>query len=632
MSIPPIENVDKVNTITFIGNDNTVTFETDSLKRYIIQFDGSDHIRFRGFNMVIDSTTEIAWVFHLKNEADSIEISYCDFNLEIGEDAKELIGVVASSSDISLELGNNANRTILKENLIKGGHIGINMQGSQDTMMIGPIIYNNTIIDFLSVGIESTFSINTKVKNNLVTCSSQAPPYENNDSCLGISFKCINSSFEEVKKNNGCKSFLPSCYIMNNQIYDFTYGGIFVENSYKSDWEMGLLILNNMISTENEGDLMVKAIFLNDVGACEVYHNSVHIEGEGESIIIEDNCTNLQLVSNSFSASENGIPFKLGSTNSLLIWDYNNYHNSELDQPIAIVEGIEIFTLEEFPLETNTFSISVNPEFFGSQDLHISETSGLKSKGNIELADKYFCDIDGDLRNTIIPDIGADQVGSALLVLNAKVWLQGAYQSDIQQMTNNLQINSLLPELAPYDTIPWDFAVNHASLSFPKNITDWVMIELLDSAFKSVEKQIAFINTKGYLMDVFGGKGVPFFKATKDTSYYVIIRHRNHLDIISDGVLGFQNRVIHDFTKPTNVLNGKVQLEDIGDGNFAMSAGDIDGNGVITVSDYNIYMVQKSLMNQYLQSDCSLDGMITVKDWNLLKENMSKIGVWQIRY
>ncbi len=215
--------------------------------------------------------------------------------------------------------------------------------------------------------------------------------------------------------------------------------------------------------------------------------------------------------------------------------------------------------------------------------------------------------------------------------LQAKVWLQGAYQSNSNSMTNSLQNKGLLSSNSPFNNAPWNY-VNGSTSSFPTNTTDWLLVEILDSEYNSIERQVVFVDTNGNLLDTAGEMGIAFVHANTSESYYILLRHRNHLDIMSANTLAITSVTPYDFTSPAMVMGGSNQLADLGNGKYGMSAGDVDGNGVITVADYNLYINQISMINDYLLGDMNLDGNVTVTDFNLLKENVSKIGVSWVRY
>ncbi len=155
--------------------------------------------------------------------------------------------------------------------------------------------------------------------------------------------------------------------------------------------------------------------------------------------------------------------------------------------------------------------------------------------------------------------------------------------------------------------------------------------QLLDAEYNTVERQVAFLDTNGNWRDTMGEEGVPFFTANAVDTYHIIIRHRNHVDIMSANALTLDNATPYDFTNPSNVRSGNLQLADLGGGQYGMCAGDVDGNGIVTVVDYNLYVSQISLMSEYLEGDLNMDGSVTVADYNLLKENISKMGVTWVR-
>jgi hypothetical protein len=74
------------------------------------------------------------------------------------------------------------------------------------------------------------------------------------------------------------------------------------------------------------------------------------------------------------------------------------------------------------------------------------------------------------------------------------------------------------------------------------------------------------------------------------------------------------------------------QLVAVAPNTFALLAGDGNGDGVITVVDFNAYAQQAATINQYLTSDFTMDGNVTVADFNLYQPNASSIGVSAIRY
>ena len=212
----------------------------------------------------------------------------------------------------------------------------------------------------------------------------------------------------------------------------------------------------------------------------------------------------------------------------------------------------------------------------------------------------------------------------------AKAWLQGAYKNG--SMSSAFLQESLLPLVQPYGNAPWSYGENLLLENIPENAIDWVLVEVLDISFNSIERRAGFLDQSGNLLDMRGHEGIQFDLLNESEEYYFIIRHRNHLDVMSNAALSLNNDIPYDFTNPALVMDGNEQLCHLGNGQYGLCAGDTNGDGVISVMDYNALLPEMSLMNQYLQSDYNLDGNATVNDYNLLLQNSSKVGVIYVRY
>ncbi len=214
--------------------------------------------------------------------------------------------------------------------------------------------------------------------------------------------------------------------------------------------------------------------------------------------------------------------------------------------------------------------------------------------------------------------------------VQVKVFLAGAYNTATNIMSTNLLTNGNLPLTQPYNTAPWNYTGTENVASIPNNVTDWVLIELRDAANNNVviAQRAAFLMSNGNVQDLDGLSGVQF-TGLPTGNYYIVVRHRNHLDVMSAAAVNLPSVLTYDFTTSANqALAG--QQETVGSA-FALYAGDVNGDGIISVYDYNQY-VDESANIGYLISDCTLDGNNTVGDFNAYRPNADKIGVRQIRY
>lgn len=220
--------------------------------------------------------------------------------------------------------------------------------------------------------------------------------------------------------------------------------------------------------------------------------------------------------------------------------------------------------------------------------------------------------------------------------LKAKVMLQAAFDG-INAMQTHLLNSSLLPLQQPYNTAPWNYNGNEALLNannFPSNVVDWVLVELRapDNIDNVVAQQAAFLLSNGTVANLSGSEGIYFDISAGN--YYVIIRHRNHLDVVSNEAISLPNTLSIDFTQADNVMGSNSQLIDaLGDGSlFTLINTDLNGDGVISVYDFNYYLEELSTINTYVSSDCTFDGHVTVSDFNAYLQHTSNIGVWIVRY
>ncbi len=218
-------------------------------------------------------------------------------------------------------------------------------------------------------------------------------------------------------------------------------------------------------------------------------------------------------------------------------------------------------------------------------------------------------------------------------IIDAKVLLEGAYLQN-GMMKTNLQASNLLPNHQPFNRSPWFYNGNESAVAIPVNATDWVLLEVRDMNNNSqiIEQRAAFLSDAGFLMDVDGALGVTFQTLSNSSNYQLIVRSRNHLAVASANTIVLPQATFYDMTVTNNVANGNIQLKETADGYFAMKAGDLNSDGVITVADFNGLLLELSSINEFLDSDFTLDGHVTVDDFNAYLPNVSAIGINLVRY
>ena len=157
-----------------------------------------------------------------------------------------------------------------------------------------------------------------------------------------------------------------------------------------------------------------------------------------------------------------------------------------------------------------------------------------------------------------------------------KIWLQGSYDTNTHEMTAALNAAGHIPLTSPY-------ADDQRQVSeIPSNAVDWVLLQLrkTTNSIPFISKSV-FLGNEGHLLTDGGTTGIMLEASTG--TYYVEIKHRNHLAVMSMNPVPFTDRFVsYDFT--TNVdqyyggTNGAIQLES---NVWGMIAGDADGDGEI---------------------------------------------------
>lgn len=216
--------------------------------------------------------------------------------------------------------------------------------------------------------------------------------------------------------------------------------------------------------------------------------------------------------------------------------------------------------------------------------------------------------------------------------LTLKVFLEGPLTGTA--MTTLLKTNSLLPLAQPYSAAPFSYAGGEAvqaATSFPSNMTDWVLVEIWNSAATAVvEKRAGWLLSDGSVVEPGTTSGLKFFTLQNSQAYNIVVRHRNHLAVLSaTPVTVTANAMSYDFTTGINKAMGSNQLKLVGTV-AAMRAADYNANGIINYADYNVY--KNAVSNQYTAGDGNLDKTIDSNDFNLYRSNTGTIGISLIRY
>ncbi|MFC1889293.1 hypothetical protein ACFL4G_06010 [Thermodesulfobacteriota bacterium] len=148
-----------------------------------------------------------------------------------------------------------------------------------------------------------------------------------------------------------------------------------------------------------------------------------------------------------------------------------------------------------------------------------------------------------------------------------------------------------------------------------------VDIELYDAGLSPVDSFFdVALDDKG-LADVDLGSG-----GVLEGSYYVVVRHLNHIDLVSTGMvsLSLTGSNAMDFSDPLQVACGESALiwEATNGGKWVMPGGDASGDGNVNIFDY--FSMGQQWGGAGPHSDYTGDGAVNIFDYFILGQNWGR--------
>ena len=250
-----------------------------------------------------------------------------------------------------------------------------------------------------------------------------------------------------------------------------------------------------------------------------------------------------------------------------------------------------------------------------------ADSYGIHQLGKDPTSRSFAYDILGNLRTT--NDIGAVGVASNInSSADLKVFLEASYVGN-SEMNTKLSTSSLLPLIQPYNVNPWNINDNSRITNPSKNYVDWILVQLRDDLTRTKYSKPALLNKDG---GVVNPDGSPFsFSNISEGQYYIVIRHRNHISIMSSAKVQINNNeeVKYDFTDSQNKAYGTNSMADLGNGKYGMIAGDENADGKINDLDFTT-VAEKLFSGGYIQGDVDMNGVVNVLDYYFINKNMSR--------
>jgi hypothetical protein len=226
------------------------------------------------------------------------------------------------------------------------------------------------------------------------------------------------------------------------------------------------------------------------------------------------------------------------------------------------------------------------------------------------------------------------------ITVDVKVFLEGPYDIGTGNiMFTDLNAGLYIPLAQPYNpALPyydnlgpdWLYAGSESVTAIPAGAVDWVLVQARDAVDApsagsgTIEGTAAgFLMADGTIVGRDGVSPLAIFGPTIDNSLFLVVYHRNHLGVMSSGAVSMVGSVYTwDFTTGSGQAYGGVNAhKDLGDGNWGMVAGDVNGNSLIQNSDITNGWILELGSSGYLGSDMNLNG---------LTQNNDKTNFWVI--
>ena len=387
LAIPAIAGVSATNTVTFkgLGDSTKISYSPLSTNLPVIGLNAARHFVFD--SLFIEVQGSQGWAINFMNASDSNIVRNCHILLPSG--TSDLYGVCALGSvNGSVEGANNANYLLVENNQIEGGAYGISILGDTP-YLTGNKIIGNTIVDFGSKGMLLNGNTLMDVVGNTLTSSESDAKQAINIWPVGLSVRILSNTI-----------YLAS-NTANTRIIQFA-------NAPGGGGAGGdCVIANNMIHYAGSNTSNATCIYIKNTSYVNIYNNTCKVAGAGlRGIWADGAASNVEFINNNIYSTVSGAQLlRKASTTTATSANNNLYSTNSFE----VNWGSDYYSLATFQSASgDTTSVSIDPMFVSNTDLHILPSNFNLNDLGTPLA-AVIDDIDGDLRDPLTPDIGADE-------------------------------------------------------------------------------------------------------------------------------------------------------------------------------------------------------------------------------
>ena len=197
-----------------------------------------------------------------------------------------------------------------------------------------------------------------------------------------------------------------------------------------------------------------------------------------------------------------------------------------------------------------------------------------------------------------------------------------------------------LPVMNPYSVPNAFYTQINDTLGPAGKVVDWILVEIWGNieptaysyAYDLVEARPLLLKPDGTVVDTNGNK--PVFKPYSTDSVRIVVKHRNHLAVISSALFPFNSDIIYNFSTSSSQAFKFSWTENqelvYKNGLWCMWAGDIwYGNTLdltwhyLNATDASFYYnaLNSYILGNYMSEDVNMDGQIDDGDGSVILRN-----------
>lgn len=396
ISFGNISGASATNTITIIGNGNTIT----SASSPIVSFSGTQYLTWDSLN-VAGTGAFAGFAMHFGNQSRYITIENSTIDAGNTSTGTGNAAIVASgSTTAATTVGNNAQYLTIRNNKIIGGYYGITLIGNTGfANNFGHILENNEVTSFYIYGIYVLHGDSILIKNNDIN--------RLNRSAITTFYGLYNSNSRYIRMNN-------------NKIHDAGNGSYgcypvyIASNNASSGYETELV--NNLIYNNQTSSTYYAIYGLTSISGLKIYHNTLFLNGSptgagAKRAIFISTAPNNVDVKNNIIDMVDGTGIKYGiyitTTSASFTSNRNVIYNNTTGTNYFGYWTANRTTLGDWQTATSQDANSsvANPAFVNPTGFNFTPLSN--NIDNIGAPVGVLTDFTGALRSTTTPDVGA---------------------------------------------------------------------------------------------------------------------------------------------------------------------------------------------------------------------------------